>query len=107
MIEKINPVSRMSRTNFDLGLISPPPKITKIENDHEIFIYHDREDPGLCQPKRVTTLNTSNMEIKLTPTQKWNWWNDPRSFKVTITLDSIVMLTIDREKFIEYFIVLE
>lgn len=104
----IPPINRMSRTNFDLGLIPKPPTITKVvEDGFTIAVNHSISNPGLCQPVTNNSIITPVIEMHLNPTQKWNWWNDSRSSKIQVTLDNTIIVTLDRDKFINHFLVID
>ena len=79
MIEPVQPINRMSRTNFDLGLTPRTNLITK-------EIEHNKSNPGICVPYGKNRLVLSDVELMLSPNQKWDWWNDYYSEKICITL---------------------
>jgi hypothetical protein len=98
----------MSRSNFDLGLIPKPTSVTKVvENGFTIAVSHSINSPGLCQPVSTNKIITPVVELNLNPMQKWNWWNDPRSSKIQVTLDNTIIVNLDRDKFVNNFMVIE
>ena len=107
-ITPISRISRMSRSNFDLGLIPhPKPLLTNSEEGFSIEVSHTISNPGLCKPISKDIIATSMIEVKLDPSQKWNWWNDIRSSKIQISMDNIVIIKLDRDIFLKNFIIIE
>lgn len=107
-MDVVNPISSMSRSNFNLGLIPPPTAVTKVvENGYTVSVSHSMNNPGLCQPLTTSTIITPVFEMRLNPRQQWSWWNDPRSSRIQVTLDDSVVINLDRDKFISHFMVLE
>ena len=104
----VQPISSMSRSNFDLGLIPPPTNVTKVVKDgFTVAVTHSMSNPGLCQPMTNSTIITPVMELRLNPDQQWYWWNDPRSSRIQVTLDNTVIVNLERDKFISSFMVID
>ena len=107
-MDVVNPISSMSRSNFNLGLIPPPTTVTKVvENGYTVSVSHSMSNPGLCQPLTTSTIITPVFEMRLNPRQQWSWWNDPRSSRIQVTLDDNVVINLDRDKFLSSFMVIE
>ena len=46
-MDVVNPISSMSRSNFNLGLIPPPTSVTKVvENGYTVSVSHSMSNTG-------------------------------------------------------------